>query len=73
MRYDLQADCGALPGDSSQRQHNTDALNAALERLQPGDSLVVTEGETFHLAGVPMGQFGRQEEIAAVIAFLMSD
>lgn len=51
MRYDLQADCGALPGDSSQRQHNTDALNAALERLQPGDSLVVTEGETFHLNG----------------------
>ena len=51
MRYDLQADWGALPGDSSQRQHNTDRLNPALMELQPGDSLVVTEGETFHLNG----------------------
>lgn len=37
------------------------------------NNLPGSEGETFHLAGVPMGQFGRQEEIAAVIAFLMSD
>ncbi|RUP14198.1 MAG: SDR family oxidoreductase, partial [Methylobacterium sp.] len=30
-------------------------------------------GETRYLAGVPMGRFGRPEEIAAAIAFLMSD
>ncbi|MGU3287161.1 SDR family oxidoreductase [Methylobacterium mesophilicum] len=32
-----------------------------------------SEGETRYLAGVPMGRFGRPEEIAAAIAFLMSD
>ncbi|MGU3558699.1 SDR family oxidoreductase [Methylobacterium radiotolerans] len=32
-----------------------------------------SEGELRYLAGVPMGRFGRPEEIAAVIAFLMSD
>ena len=30
-------------------------------------------GETRYLAGVPMGRFGRPEEIAAAITFLMSD
>jgi 3-oxoacyl-[acyl-carrier protein] reductase len=32
-----------------------------------------SEGERRYLAGVPMGRFGSPEEIAAVIAFLMSD
>lgn len=30
-------------------------------------------GETRYLASVPMGRFGRPEEIAAVIAFLLSN
>ncbi len=30
-------------------------------------------GETRYLAGVPLGRFGRPEEIAAAIAFLISD
>ena len=32
-----------------------------------------SEGERRYLAGVPMGRFGRPEEIAAASAFLMSD
>lgn len=32
-----------------------------------------SEGERRYLAGVPMGRFGKPEEIAAAIAFLMSD
>ncbi|SFU70358.1 NAD(P)-dependent dehydrogenase, short-chain alcohol dehydrogenase family [Methylobacterium sp. 174MFSha1.1] len=32
-----------------------------------------SEGERRYLAGVPMGRFGRPDEIAAAIAFLMSD
>lgn len=30
-------------------------------------------GELRYLAGVPMGRFGRPEEIAAAISFLLSD
>lgn len=32
-----------------------------------------SEGERRYLAGVPMGRFGKPDEIAAVIAFLLSD
>ncbi len=32
-----------------------------------------SEGEARYLSGVPMGRFGRPEEIAAVIAFLLSN
>jgi NAD(P)-dependent dehydrogenase (short-subunit alcohol dehydrogenase family) len=32
-----------------------------------------SEGEARYLAGVPMGRFGKPEEIAAVIAFLLSN
>jgi 3-oxoacyl-[acyl-carrier protein] reductase len=32
-----------------------------------------SEGETRYLAMVPMGRFGRPEEIATAIAFLLSD
>ena len=32
-----------------------------------------SEGEQRYLSGVPMGRFGKPEEIAAAIAFLLSD
>lgn len=32
-----------------------------------------SEGERRYLAGVPMGRFGAPDEIAAAIAFLLSD
>lgn len=34
---------------------------------------VGSKGEERYLSGVPMGRFGRPEELAAAIAFLLSD
>jgi hypothetical protein len=55
--YDYVVDFGAIPSDDSQDTcwNNGQALNASLATLQPGDTLTITSGETFHLMGGIIG------------------